>query len=102
MGSFPPRYESKRYEIYENVAFFQSLMMQMWDTSHWGTDKSDDRFQRACDFMSSSQLGDPPVASEEHSAVQLRTAFKLTRCVHYINIADRVKVGGCITVSRGV
>lgn len=42
---------------YDNVAFFQSLMMQMWDTIPWETNESDEGFQFACDSLFSSQLG---------------------------------------------
>lgn len=43
-------------------------MMQMWDTVLWEANESDEGFQFACESLFSSQLGEPPVVSEEHSA----------------------------------
>lgn len=62
MGSPPPPsiiIKAKRVKN-DNVAFFQSLMMQMWDTILWETNESDEGFQFACDSVFSSQLGEPP------------------------------------------
>ena len=65
-GHFSPdQYKSMKYD---NEAFFQSLMMQMWDTILWETNESDEGFQYTRVPMFSSQLGEPPVAPEEHSA----------------------------------
>lgn len=49
-------YQYKRMN-YDNVAFLQSLMMQMWDTILWETNEIDEAFQFACDSVFSSQLG---------------------------------------------
>ena len=39
-------------------------MMQMWVTIIWERVENDEAFQFACDSLFSSQLGEPPVASE--------------------------------------